>query len=108
MTVLAHIALVFGVVFALLGIIGTLRFPDVYTRLQAASKCSTTAVLILYLGAMGLTGMSRITVRILIILLFALGTSPLSSHLIGRSAYECGLLPWRGHRKDASETEVGE
>jgi len=103
MTILAHIGLVAGVFFALLGVVGTLRFPDVYTRLQASSKCSTTALLVLYVAAMLLAGDLRMAVRIFALLLFTLVTAPLGSHAIGRSAYECGILPWRGKREPRSQ-----
>lgn len=107
MTVLAYIGLIAGTFFALLGVVGTLRFPDVYTRLQASSKCSTTALLVLYVAAMFLAGDVRMAVRIFALLLFTLITAPLGSHAIGRSAYECGILPWRGKRprRDASNQE---
>lgn len=98
MKVLAIIAFLSGTFFALLGVVGTLRFPDVYTRLQASSKCSTTALLLIYIGAMIYLGPTKMSVRIFALLLFTLATGPLGSHAIGRSAYECEILPWRGKR----------
>jgi len=100
MTIVSYMALTIGLLFALLGVAGALRFPDVYTRLQASSKCSTTALLIFYIGAIILADSPGMKARILVILLFTLATSPLSSHAIGRSAYECDVVPWRGKKEE--------
>ncbi|HEC81779.1 MAG TPA: cation:proton antiporter, partial [Thermoplasmatales archaeon] len=40
-TIIIYIMLAIGVFFNLLGSIGLLRFPDVYTRLHAGTKCTT-------------------------------------------------------------------
>ena len=100
-----YIFLLLSILFAFLGNIGMLRFPDVYTRLQASSKCATTSLLSLFIGLMILEGLSSMSVRILVIGIFFLLTSPVASHVIGRSAYEGGILPWRRVRKreDISE-----
>jgi multicomponent Na+:H+ antiporter subunit G len=95
MSLIAYSFLFLGVFFAIFGNIGVLRFPDVYTRLQASSKCTTTSILSLFIGLMILEGFSSVTLRILVIALFLLITSPVASHVIGRSAYEGGILPYR-------------
>jgi multicomponent Na+:H+ antiporter subunit G len=50
-------------------------------------------------------GFSSISVRILVIGIFFLLTSPVASHAIGRSAYEGGILPWRRVRKKEDISE---
>ena len=37
--VIGYILIVIGILFNLFGCIGLVRFPDVYNRLQAATKC---------------------------------------------------------------------
>ncbi len=100
-----YIFLFLSIFFTLFGNIGILRFPDVYTRLQASSKCATTSLLSLFIGLMILKGFSSVTVRILVIAIFFLLTSPVASHAIGRSAYEGGILPWRRVRKKEDISE---
>ena len=39
-----------GVLFDLLGCIGMVRFPDVYNRLQAGTKCVTLGVCLILIG----------------------------------------------------------
>lgn len=99
MKFIAFIFLGLGVFFALLGNLGVLRFPDVYTRLQAASKCSTTSLFSLFIGLVLLEGVSSFSLRIGVIGLFFFVTGPVASHLIGRSAWEGGVLPWRRVKK---------
>lgn len=99
MILIVYIFLFLSIFFSFFGNIGILRFPDVYTRLQASSKCATTSLLSLFIGLMILKGFSSISVRILIIGVFFLITSPVASHAIGRSAYEGGILPWRRVRQ---------
>lgn len=99
MILLVYVFLFLSIFFAFFGNIGMLRFPDVYTRLQASSKCATTSLLSLFIGLMIFKGFSSVSVRILVIGIFFLLTSPVASHAIGRSAYKGGILPWRRVKK---------
>ena len=87
-----------AVFFGVVGNIGVIVFPDIFTRLHASSKCSTTSVLSLMIGCMLLTGFTPMTGKIVVITLFFLITSPVTSHIIGRSAKLRGTLPWT-HKK---------
>jgi multicomponent Na+:H+ antiporter subunit G len=92
-----------GVVFGIMGNVGVLALPDVYTRLQASSTCSTTSVFSVFLACMVVAGFTPMTGKILVIALFFLVTNPISSHIIARYAWEEGLVPWRrsyGRRGD--------
>ena len=53
-----------SLLFALFGNIGMLVFPDIYTRLNASSKCSTTGVISIFIGCILLGGLSRMSSRI--------------------------------------------
>jgi len=99
MKFIVYIFLFLSIFFAFFGNIGILRFPDVYTRLQASSKCAITSLLSLFIALIILKGFSFISVRILVIGIFFLLTGPVASHAIGRSAYEGGILPWRKMRQ---------
>ncbi len=98
----ASALLALGVFFGVTGNIGVLRFPDVYTRLHAAAKCSTTTVLSILLACMVLKGWSPMTGRIAVIAMFFFVTSPVTAHIIGRSAWLRGIRPWgRKHGRGA-------
>lgn len=95
---IAYIFLGLGMFFMVFGTLGVLRFPDVYTRLQASSKCQATGVLAIFIGLVFYSGLSAITPRMLVITIFLLVTTPVASHAIGRAAYESGLEMWRKKR----------
>ena len=95
MTWIALVFFVLGAIFALMGNLGVLVFPDVYTRLQASSTCSTTSVFSVFVACMVLSGFSPMTGKILVITLFFFVTNPISSHIIARFAWESEIVPWR-------------
>ncbi|MBD3278668.1 MAG: cation:proton antiporter [Candidatus Aegiribacteria sp.] len=84
-----------GIVFNIMGNLGVLIFPDVYTRLQASSTCSTTSVLSFFIGCMFLVGWGAMFGRLLVITLFFFVTSPISAHIIARFAWQNGVVAWR-------------
>jgi multicomponent Na+:H+ antiporter subunit G len=84
-----------GVLFAVMGNLGALLFPDVYTRLQAASTCSTTTVFSVMVGSLFITGFSQMSGKILVITLFFMVSSPVASHIIARYAWKNEQIPWR-------------
>lgn len=91
-------ALVFlglGALFGIMGNLGVLIFPDPYTRLQATSTTSTTSVVSVLVACMFISGFTPMTGKILVIALFFFVTSPLSSHIIARFAWESEIVPWR-------------
>lgn len=95
LTITSGVFFILGGFFAVVGHIGLLSSPDFYTRLQTSSTCSTTAVLSALIATMVLTGISPFTGKILAITIFFLITSPVSTHIIARFAWNEGLAPWR-------------
>lgn len=87
--------LLMGIVFSIMGNLGVLIFPGVYTRLQASSTCSTTSVFSIFIAAMLSAGFSPLTGEILAITVFFLITSPVSSYIIARYAWHKDIPPWR-------------
>lgn len=95
MSIAAAVFLVLGAVFNIMGNLGVLIFPDVYTRLQASSTCSTTSVLSFFIGCMLIAGWGPMLGRLLVITLFFFITSPIAAHIIARFAWQTGIVPWR-------------
>jgi len=87
--------LVLGAIFGVMGNLGVIIFPDVYTRLQASSTAGTTSVVSAFVAAMFLSGWNAMTGRIIVITLFFFLTSPIASHIIARFAWEREIIPWR-------------
>jgi len=100
---IANLFIFFGLVFFFFGTIGTIRFPDIYTRLQSSSKCDGAGAVALFVGLMIREGFNIFSLRILIITFFLLLTNPVSTHAIARSAAIRGIKPWR--KKDNKESK---
>lgn len=83
-----------GGFFSVMAAVGLLRMPDVYTRMQAATKAGTLGVGCLVLAvATHFTTLDVILESILVIgMLFI--TAPIASHLIARAAYFTGAPLW--------------
>ncbi len=86
--VIASCLIVLGALFVLLGSIGLLRLPDIFTRLHGPTKATTLGVgaivLAASVAAYALTG--EISLKALTVLLFLFITAPVSAHLIGKAA----------------------
>jgi multicomponent Na+:H+ antiporter subunit G len=94
-TIAAIVFLALGAIFGIMGNLGVLIFPDIYTRLQASSTCSTTSVFSVFVACMIVSGFSPMTGKLLVITLFFFITNPISSHIIARLAWESEIVPWR-------------
>lgn len=87
------ILLLSGSFFVLTGGIGVLRMPDVYTRSHAAGITDTLGALLIISGLAIQSGLTLVTVKLVLILLFLLFTSPTSSHALNHTAWAGGLRP---------------
>jgi len=83
-----------GIFFMIFGVLGILRFPDLYTRLHPAGKAGTAGILSIFIGLILYSGFSPLSLRIILIALFIVITSPVASHAIARGAIESGIEPW--------------
>lgn len=87
------ILLMSGAVFSILGGVGVLRMPDVYTRMHAASLADTAGMTLILGGLMLQAGLSLITAKLILIVLFLLITSPTAAHALARAALHDGVRP---------------
>ncbi|GAE94097.1 Na(+) H(+) antiporter subunit G [Gracilibacillus boraciitolerans JCM 21714] len=95
-----------GTFFILSASIGVIRFPDVYTRLHAATKASTLGISGIMIGAFIFLYAEKgiISGKLILGIIFILLTAPpLSAHMIGRAAHSSGIKPWAadGKTRDA-------
>jgi len=84
-----------GLFFMLVGTIGVLRMPDVYTRLHAAGMTDTLGAGFLLLGMCFQTGFTLLTLRLLLVYAFLLFTSPIGTHALARAALSGNVEPFR-------------
>ncbi len=98
--VLAHVIIWGGVAFELFGGIGLVRFPDLYNRMQAATKCVTLGTSGILFGLFMLNGFTPLGIKCLICSAFILLTSPVAAHAIARGAHISGVKLWKGSVTD--------
>jgi multicomponent Na+:H+ antiporter subunit G len=87
-----------------LAAVGLLRFPDVYTRLHAGTKCTTFGTIFICLAVIlfgiklwidGSPAYSILSIHTLIALICVLLTNPTGAHAIARAAHRSGVKPAR-------------
>lgn len=98
--ILATFAVVLGAALGLLSAVGIVRMPDVYIRLQVASKASSLGVALLMLGVAIHFGELGVFVRALLVVIFLFLTAPVAAHVIGRAAYMTGVPLAPGSKPD--------
>ena len=88
--------LVSGGAFCIIGGLGLLRLPDVYARMHAAGITDTLGAGLMLGGLMLQGGLSLVSVKLALILVFLLFPSPTSTYALANAAYRRGLAPLRG------------
>ncbi|KAF0281218.1 monovalent cation/H(+) antiporter subunit G [Spiribacter roseus] len=91
-----------GGAFAVIGGIGVVRFPDIYTRLHAGGVTDTIVPLLIVGGLVLQSGWHQLSFKLLLILLFLLFTTPTASHATARAAMAAGIEPVTRDRRRAS------
>jgi multicomponent Na+:H+ antiporter subunit G len=89
-----------GAAFGLLAAVGIARMPDLYTRMQSATKAGTLGVACVVLGAAVHFRTAATTVEAVLVIIFLFATAPIASHLIARAAYGVGVPLWRRTVRD--------
>jgi multicomponent Na+:H+ antiporter subunit G len=104
---IAHVVIGVGLAFDLFGCIGLVRLPDVYNRLQAATKCVTLGTCMILLGVLVEAGVGAMGTKALLCALFIILTSPVAAHAIARGAYRSGVRLWEGSVMDRYGEDLG-
>ncbi len=96
------VLLTLGGVSVLIGGIGALRMPDLYTRMHAASVTDSMGSILVLLGIMLQSGLSLATIKLAAILLFLLLTGPTASNALASAALLAGTQPMTDDDEDAT------
>jgi len=83
-----------GVLFDAFGCIGLARLPDIYNRLQAATKCVTLGTCMILVGVPFYMGMGAMGMKAILCALFILMTSPTGAHALARGSHRSGVGLW--------------
>ncbi len=100
--IIIYVLIGIGIFFNVLAGVGLLRFPDVYTRLHAGTKCTTFGSIFL-IGSVVLIGLkmwwekdtngSVLALHSALALIAILLTNPVGAHAIARAAHRSGVKP---------------
>lgn len=82
-----------GGIFCLIGAVGLVRMPDFYTRIHAASVTDTLGAALILVGLALQAGLTLVTVKLAMIGLLILLTSPTATHALAKAALTRGLDP---------------
>ncbi|RLF49329.1 MAG: cation:proton antiporter [Thermoplasmata archaeon] len=93
-----------GLFFNFMGSIGLMRMPDIYTRLHAATKCTTfgsifTSLAVIIYGILwwydGHSSYAPLATHTIVALAAILVTNPTGAHAIARASHRAGVKPER-------------
>jgi len=92
--ILSWILLLSGSCFAVVGALGVIRMPDLFTRLHAAGVTDTMGAGLILAGLMFQGGVSLVTAKLILILGFLWFSSPVSTYALARAALASGQEPF--------------
>ncbi|TDB92280.1 monovalent cation/H(+) antiporter subunit G [Actinomadura sp. 7K534] len=90
--VITAVLLPVGAAFSALGALGALRFPDLHTRLHAATKPQTIGLLLILGGVAPQAGSVSAAAPLLLVGFFQLLTAPVTAQTVGGAAYRAGVI----------------
>lgn len=91
---IAAFLLVSGAIFMFLSALGTLRFPDLFTRMHAATKASSFGIGLMLAACVVFFSDGWTVGQSLLIIIFIFLTAPVGTHTIGRAAYLLNVPLW--------------
>jgi multicomponent Na+:H+ antiporter subunit G len=103
---IAIVAVLVGTAFSILGVLGYIRLPDVYTRLHATGKVGVFGTVLLLVAAVAWTPLGWSKGLVLIGLLLLSG--PVVAHALASAAYRIGIPMAGSIRDDLARTVDGE
>ncbi len=101
--VVSNLVLAAGVLFVITGAVGLHRLPEFFMRTHAVSITDSAGASLIVIGLLLRTESFDTGLRLVLILLFLLFTSPTASHALAQAALGDGLKP---HSGDAADTPL--
>ena len=91
--IISAIFIITGAVAIIIGLVGVFRMPDFFSKLHAASIIDTMGTMLILTGLMLYSGFNLISVKLLLILIFIIISTPAAAHALAKSALHGGLKP---------------
>jgi multicomponent Na+:H+ antiporter subunit G len=100
-----------GSFFTIVGAVGLVRMPDVFTRMHATSVIETLGVGLLILGMCLEAGLTLVTVKLLLLFALFFFTGPAITHALAQACLHQGIQPIlsedRRHSDRTSQSSAG-
>ena len=97
MNIVICIFIALSLFFAFAGVVGMLRMPDTYSRMQVSTCISTFGVLGVIIGgilySIFMLHNSEMAVKLAVLGIFYIITNPIASHALAKGAYWHGVRP---------------
>ena len=92
-----------GSFFTIVGAVGLVRMPELFTRMHAASVTDTLGAGLLILGMVLQAGFSLVTLKLLFILALFFFTGPVVTHALAQAALHEKIEPRLGEDRRARD-----
>ena len=86
-------ALLLGTAALLVGALGLVRLPNLFSRIHAVGMIDTAGVALITLGMLLHEGFSLVSVKLAVVGVFLFFTSPIATHAVAQVAHRSGFSP---------------
>jgi multicomponent Na+:H+ antiporter subunit G len=93
--------------FAIVTVLGLLRFPDVYTRMHAAAVVLTMSAVLMTIGTAIYVWEFFLSAKIILVGIFFLFSNPMATHAIARASYKRQIALPKEYEIDAYSDYLG-
>ena len=97
--------LLLGSFLCISGGVGIMRFPDFYTRMHAVGVTDTLGAGMILIGLMLQNPEGLVALKLLLILMMSLFTSPVASHALAKAAFRNNPVPLSDGNENKGGTE---
>ena len=110
--IVSWVLILAGSFFTVVGAVGLVRMPDVYTRMHAASVMDTLGAGLLLAGLMVQAGLGLVSLKLFFILILFFFMGPVATHALAQAALHAEIKPQlaenRTERLDERESDGGQ
>ena len=106
--IISWACIILGSFFCVVGGIGLLRLPDLFSRMHGAGIIDTMGACTILLGLTFQAGLSIVTLKLVLIIVFIVFTSPTATHALARAALHGGARPQLGEPVEDDPASQGE
>jgi multicomponent Na+:H+ antiporter subunit G len=89
--IISTVFIAIGILFNLFGCVGLIRLPDVYNRLQSATKCVTLGTCSILLGVLVRYGFVSIGIKALVAIPLLFFSATVAAHALAKGSYRFGI-----------------